>query len=102
MQLVDRHRRIQSIARRSSVHPVAVVPLPFERPYSRAGCRRQLAIKPYWVGLLRGEIVDPRGDPVLVGFAALRVGDDASPDSRSVPAGSEDVPGAPAVPVADD
>ena len=66
VQLVDRDRRIEPVARAAPCHPARVAPLVIERPGARGGGRRTFGKEREWVGLVGNRLPGIRLDAVLV------------------------------------
>ncbi len=82
MHLVDSHRRVERVARRSLVHPVGVVPVVVvAAPHHRAGGRRQLGAARKRVGLVEQRAV-ARADAELVVSGPVEPHGPAAPRCR--------------------
>jgi hypothetical protein len=66
MDLVDRHGRVQSVARRAARHPVAVAPLVIQIPHDRRRFRRDFVKHAEGIGFVHLVIARARNDVVLV------------------------------------
>jgi hypothetical protein len=71
MRLIDRHGRIESVARAASRHPRAVAPFVIQFPGARCRGGREFAEEADWIGL-----VQPTGpiagyDAILIGLPVL-------------------------------
>ena len=84
VQLVDRHRRVERVARRTRCHPVGVAPRVVEVPDPRCGGRRRLGVPGERIRLVERRVSVARDDPVLVRLSGAYVVDAALPQSGTV------------------